>query len=248
MMIAFFRFYVFLVLCFFLVLSSPARANFMVYPMSALLPSGESTVLRIYSKKNDIQYIRLSVKKVMNPATRLEHEVPVKSWEADSLIASPQKIILPAGSSKAVRLNLISSPAAETLYRVYFESVNADGSLAAGKKIQGAPEMKVSLNIAYAALIRVLPETVINSLQVVKSGDRSIKIKNAGNVRAAVTGLAFCKKNEMSNDCQKINYRRYIYPQQESESSFSYQDGYHWALINILGENDKEERIALPIE
>lgn len=219
----------------------------MVYPMSAILPHGESTVLRVYSKKNDIQYIRLSVKKVMNPATRQEHEVPVKSWEADSLIASPQKIILPAGSSKAVRLNLISSPATETLYRVYFESVNADGSLAAGEKIQGKPEVNVSLNIAYAALIRVLPETVINSLQVVKSGERSINIKNAGNVRAAVTGLAFCKKNEMSNDCQKINYRRYLYPQQESESRFSYEDGYHWVLINTLGENDKEDRIALPI-
>ena len=233
---------------FFLLTALPASANFMVYPMSTKLSADNNTVLRAFSKKAETQYLKLSVKKFINPGTAQEHEVLSQSWDRESLIASPTKFILPAGSSKAVRLNQTTPPSEETLYRVYFESVNANESLAAEDKTQQQPNINLSLNISYAALVRVLPENITFGLSALKDNGK-IAIKNTGNIRAGITSIAFCKSNEITKECHKVKYRRYIYPQQRSETKFTQPDGFNWLLITLKEEKVRgaDKIISLPL-
>ena len=90
--------------CLFIMFIPYASANFMVYPVSTVLPGDGSSVIRVYSKSGDILYIKSRVVKIINPGTPEEKEVNVSNWQENGIIVSPARIIVPAGENRAVRL------------------------------------------------------------------------------------------------------------------------------------------------
>ncbi|WP_045449953.1 fimbrial protein [Citrobacter sp. S-77] len=192
-----------------LVISFGTCANFIIYPISKDIHGGGSELIRIYSKSTDTQYIKIYAKRIINPGTREESEVDVANWK-DGMVVTPRLIILPAGSSKSVRLTQVKNPAVEEVYRVYFESVKPDKKedITENKSIK----TDLSVNIIYAALVRALPETTKVHVNASVSPEKSIVINNAGNIRVGVKDIYFCRIAKMGNDCVKKSYNKNIYP------------------------------------
>ena len=197
-----------------LLISQGVHANYMVYPMSESIKAGENKTLKVFSKSPDNQFIKITVKKILNAGTEHEFEEIVKNWDPDSLIVSPSKIILSGGGSKVIRLTQVDPPSEEKLYRVYFEGVrsnNENDKLDTESKKTNAT---LSVNIILAALVRVLPETEKMKVTV-NTKPENITIKNSGNVRVGIKSLNYCSGMKLDKNCKNQVVNRYIYPQQE---------------------------------
>lgn len=191
------------------VISFGTRANFMIYPISKDIHGGGSELIRIYSKSTDTQYIKIYAKRITNPGTREESEVDVANWK-DGMVVTPGRLILPAGSSKSVRLTQVKTPATEEVYRVYFESVKPEKKeyITENKSLK----TDLSVNIIYAALVRALPENPKVHVNASVSPEKNIVINNAGNIRVGVKDIYFCRIATVGNDCVKKSYNKNIYP------------------------------------
>ncbi|HEO8950672.1 TPA: fimbrial protein, partial [Escherichia coli] len=183
--------FLFLVL---LLFSFVANANFMIYPISKDVHEGGSDIIRVYSKSAETQYIKIYTKKIINPGSQNEQEVDSSNWK-EGLVVSPVKLILPAGSSKSVRLTQIKKIDYEEVYRIYFESVSPQKKEHEGniKKLN----TELSVNIIYAALIRVLPENKKMSANASINTNGNIIVNNTGNVRIGIKNIYFCKGEEI---------------------------------------------------
>lgn len=227
-----------------MIVSFPALANFMVYPMSSTVVAGNDSLIRVYSKSEATQYIRINVKKIVNPATETEKEENVQSWNENNLIASPNKIILPAGGSKAVRMTQIEPPENEVLYRVYFESVSAEPDKKEVEVGNGKTKASLSLNIVFAALVRVLPKKVNIALEA-KLDESKIILKNIGNVRAGVQKISLCNNDKINSECSTIDLNKFIYPKAENKIPIAFGKKFSWVIVQI--KKDDGEKITLPL-
>ena len=165
-----------------------ASANMTVSPMKMSV-GGESNapgVIRVFSKSEETQYIKVYVKRVLDPAMPDEREEDAVAWNGKELVVSPAKFALPAGASRAVRVINFAPPEKEEVYRVYFEGVDApqddDSSGNAGDR--GA---KVSVNVVWGALVRARPAKAAPDFKRVGN-----MLHNTGNTRIAVSVWGKC--------------------------------------------------------
>ncbi|MBN1087306.1 fimbrial protein [Erwinia aphidicola] len=106
------------------VISGPVNAAMYVYPMEASLGESGASQIRVISQDNDVQFVMVKLKKIVNPGTNKENEIDSDMSDAAQLIVTPQKIALAAGGERVVRLVSVNLPQKETTWRVYFEGVN----------------------------------------------------------------------------------------------------------------------------
>ncbi len=227
------------VLFFFLFfVSFVAKANFMVYPISKDIKEGGSEVIRVYSKSKDVQYIKVYAKKVMNPGTKEEYEADTSNWEG-GLVVTPNRVILPGGSSKSVRLSQLKTPNVEEVYRVYFESVKPEKQEIASES--KSLKTDLSINIIYAALVRVLPKDNKVNVNISYSPENNILINNAGNVRFGIKDILFCKSSTINNDCVKKSYNKNVYPGGSFDTLFSKNDFLHVFIATDKNDVNREK-------
>lgn len=195
-------------------LAGTAAANMTVYPM-ALSVGGDGTAssqIRVYSKSPEIQYVKVSVKKVLAPATEHEREEPVANWDGEGIVVSPQKFALAAGGSRAVRLVNLSTPESEVLYRVYFEPTTApqDADGAAPDKVEG----ELSVTLVWGVLVRALPKQLRPAFAVPAPGTH---LHNTGNVRISLLELGRCRAGaaQAQDDCEWQKVNKNVYPAQQ---------------------------------
>lgn len=185
------------------------QANMTVYPMATgLNDKGEGSV-RIISKSTDVQFVKATVFKINHPASPDEAEVAVSSGDAASLIVIPSRFVVPAGSSKLVRLVIMDPAQKETMYRVKFEGVSAldtDTVMPLDNKV----DTHLSVNLVWGVLVSVPPAVPVVNLAL--SPDHGSLINN-GNQRVKITGVGFCKKNDKDNQCIWNNENKNIFPQ-----------------------------------
>jgi Mat/Ecp fimbriae periplasmic chaperone len=187
-----------------------ASANMTVYPMSLAIDTArvQATQIRVYSKSDQTQYVKVSVKKVLAPATDREHEVVVGVAEGDGLVVSPQKFVLSGGASHVVRLISLARPPQETLYRVYFEPVSAFD--AATDDGASATKGDVSINLVWGVLVRILPAAPRPRLEV----PAPTEIDNRGNVRVGVLEVGRCAEGRVPESCVWHKVNSSVYPGQ----------------------------------
>lgn len=175
-------------------------ANISVYPMVMNMNGGtEDTSLQVSSKENKTQYIRVTVKRIVHPATPEEREESVTADER-GLIVSPPKFILPANTHYKVRLMRLNPSEQEETWRVYFESIPAPS------ETQGElpDKTQVNINFIWGALVRIMPTQTDAKLGLNHNGRQ---LFNAGNMHLNILRVAQC-----TSVCswQPINKR--IYP------------------------------------
>lgn len=174
-------------------------ANLTVYPISADIgPGQEATTLQVLSKSPQTQYVRVGVKRILNPATPRETEVDVDSQQG--LVVSPDKFALPAGATRTVRLISLATPQQEEAWRVYFEPV-ASLSEDEAPATQNA---QVNLNLVWGVLVRLRP--AVAQPQLARSADGS-QLLNPGNVRLGVLKVGHC-----TPACRWQQIDRSVYP------------------------------------
>lgn len=216
-----------------------------VYPMEVSVSNNKgSNLLKVVSQDNDVKFIKVSIKKILQPGTPQENEKAVESSDTTDLIITPQKIALSPSSERVVRVISLNPPEKETTWRVYFESVNDDNFIQQqfdnGKKTAAA---SIGVNVVWGALIHVAPINAKVSLNITRKGG---KILNNGTIRVQIKELGIC---ENSDKCQWKKLAATIYPDTETRLdgiTFNKDTLYRIKYFNWVTE--KNEEISLSQE
>ena len=190
-------------------LSLPVSANVSVSPIASVI-GGEQppvSVIRVASQSPHTQYVEVSVRRLVDPATETEDEVPVDIADGDGLIASPARFVLAGGATRLVRVVALSRPAQETVYRVYFRPISA----AEDTPVDDAPgEFTPDLQVSFVwgALVRVAPARAASGIARTEDNAR---LKNTGNVRLQVDAVGHCT-GATDATCQWHDVARSVYP------------------------------------
>ncbi|MBC3377657.1 fimbrial protein [Serratia fonticola] len=225
----------------FIVFSSVAIANMSIYPMNVELGETGATQIRVISQSDVVQFVKVTEKQIINPGTPQEKEVSVDGFAKNSLVITPQKLAISAGSQRLVRLVAVELPEKETTWRVYFEGVPELEDSAAGAEPQ-TTSTKVGISLVWGALVHVAPKKVVASLRL---DARRGLVTNDGTLRMPLREVGVC---DQAGACQWQKETATIYPGTEIKvPSLIVQPGkkykaryYHWLKKAV-------EEIDLPI-
>lgn len=184
-----------------------AHAHMSVTPMM-LSVAGETNApgqIRVSSQSAQTQYVKVSIKRLVDPATDQEREEDVTSWSGRDVVVSPMKFVLPAGASRAVRVISMNAPQQDEAYRVYFEGVSGeeDEIAAVGDKINA----QVSVNVVWGVLVRAGAKRSQPQIERVSN-----VLRNTGNTRVGLMAAGNCSPAKDDDACHWHTIERSIYP------------------------------------
>ncbi|WMT15638.1 fimbrial protein [Serratia fonticola] len=223
------------------VFSGGALANMSIYPMSVDVGETGATQIRVMSQSDAVQFVKVTEKQIINPGTPQETEVSVEGFAKNSLVITPQKLAISAGSQRLVRLVAVELPEKETTWRVYFEGVPELEDSAAASEPQ-TTSTKVGISLVWGALVHVAPKKVVTSLRL--DAPRGLVI-NDGTLRMPLREVGVC---DLAGACHWQKETATVYPDTELKvPSLTVQPGkkykaryYHWLKKTV-------EEIDLPI-
>ncbi len=223
------------------IFSGGALANMSIYPMSVELGETGATQIRVMSQSDAVQFVKVTEKQIINPGTPQEKEVSVAGFAKNSLVITPQKLAISAGSQRLVRLVAVELPEKETTWRVYFEGVPELEDSAAASEPQ-TTSTKVGISLVWGALVHVAPKKVVTSLRL--DASRGLVI-NDGTLRMPLREVGIC---DQAGACHWQKETATIYPGTELKvASLMARPGkkykaryYHWLKKAV-------EEIDLPI-
>lgn len=221
--------------------SGAALANMSIYPMNVEVGETGATQIKVMSQSDAVQFVKVTEKQIINPGTAQEKEVSVEGFAKNSLVITPQKLAISAGSQRVVRLVAVELPEKETTWRVYFEGVPELGDSAAVAESQ-TPTTKVGISLVWGALVHVAPKMVVASLRL--DAARGLVI-NDGTLRMPLREVGVC---DLAGACHWQKETATIYPGTELKvDSLVARPGkkykarfYHWLKKSV-------EEIDLPV-
>ena len=201
--------------------STQAIANVTISPIASVISADQPqvSVIRVTSQSPQTQYVDVSVRRIVDPASESEQEVPVSLVDGAGLVASPAKFVLAGGTTRLVRVVSLGRPDIETAYRVYFRpvasrgDVDQDGGAGGNSGDSGdssSIEPDVHVSFVWGALVRVAPANA--SVGLARSDD-NLHVKNTGNVRVHVREMGVCAAGAQ-NTCDWRQVGRSVYPGQ----------------------------------
>ena len=169
--------------------SSLARAEgeLMVMPASLKVYNNHEHTVNVKNRGDAPLYLSISLQKVMNPGVSPEIKQPLSALTHPGILASPDKLTLGPGQSRAISLKSLVEPEAETLYRLYIVPVRS-------MAVEGAPEDKItapmSVSIGYGVLVRHMPPPAKQQTGWTHrcTGD-GVTLENTGNISLQVSEL-----------------------------------------------------------
>ena len=224
--------------CAFFAQVNSASCAMYIYPMEVEVGMKGASQIKVISQDNDVQFIKVNLKKIEQPGTAQEHEQSIDKTNASGLVITPEKIALSASGQRVVRLVSIIPPKKETTWRAYFESVNESNFISLpGSENNSSKTASVGVNVVWGALIHVAPEKIITSLKIV---DDTGKVINDGTIRISIDELGVCDK---SGQCQWKKLSSTVYPDTVVNLqgiSFDKNKEYHIKYNNwITGKNEE---------
>lgn len=209
--------------------------------MNVELGETGATQIRVMSQSDSVQFVKVTEKQIINPGTKQETEVSVEGFAKNSLVITPQKLAISAGSQRLVRLVALELPEKETTWRVYFEGVPELEDNAAATEPQ-TTSTKVGISLVWGALIHVAPKKAVASLRL--DTKRGVVI-NDGTLRIPLREVGVC---DPAGACQWKKETTTVYPDTELKvASLIVQPGkkYKARFYNWL--KKAVEEIDLPI-
>lgn len=154
--------------------------------------------VKVSNTGEDVMYVQLEVFKVKNPGTENEERIKVDNPRELKLIATPNKLIIPPGGQKLIRIvNLDQDNETERVYRINVTPIlpplQEDTS-------------QLRIVVAYQILTIVQPNNPDSSLEVDKNG-KSITFQNNGNSNVLLSEGSQCKPGE-NDKCEELPSRR----------------------------------------
>lgn len=225
------------IFCFFMTADSVAAMY--VYPMEASLDDKGTRQLTLLSKDDDVQFVKVTLKRIENPGTPQEREVVSDIGGDTGIAVVPSKIALAAGSERIVRIVSMLPPEKETTWRIYFESVdkNTFTSEVTGKSPNKDISTRVGVNIIWGVLLHVPPQ---NAMVSIKYRPGTSEILNDGTVRLPLKEIGICDKY---GNCKWQNKVKTIYPDMHIIlKGFTFRQGeyYRFRYTDVTTGNMKE--------
>ncbi|BDS24970.1 fimbrial protein [Enterobacter asburiae] len=194
------------------------------------------------SKSDDIQFIRVKQKKILNPGTPLEKEIDVPAWQEGGIVVTPEKFALSAGAMRVVRLVSLVPPSKESTWRIYFEGVNQPDSIALREQGHSAALAKIGVNIIWGALVHIAPAENHISLALDRTHGSLI---NKGTLRVPLKEIGICDEKDK---CHWLKEEATIYPETERNlKSFSQPQGIKYKFRYFNWINKTTEEAELPV-
>lgn len=196
------------------------------------------------SQSDEVQFVKVTEKQVVNPGTKHEEEISVDGFNQNSLVITPQKLAISAGSQRLVRLVALELPEKETVWRVYFEGVSepelGDASASASKQTTST---KVGISLVWGALVHIAPKKPVVSL---KLDAQSGQVINDGTLRVPLREVGIC---DLAGACNWKKETTTVYPSTELKvATLIAQPGkrykaryYHWLKKTV-------EEIDVPVK
>ena len=157
-------------------------------------------------------YVEIIPSEVVNPGTPEERREVIKNPRDAGLLVTPNKLIVPPGASKMVRLVKLGNSPKERVYRVSAKPVI--GGL-------DADQSGVKVMIGYELLAIVYPVVPEADLLVERTG-RVLTVSNHGNANVLMREGFQCQQPEQPKDqCTPLPGRR-IYPGNQWELELPY--------------------------
>lgn len=210
-----------------------------VYPMEVTIGKEGAAELKVISQSTSPAFIKVSVKRIVNPGTNNEREVDADFTHEDSVVTTPPKLIIPAGGERSIKVVSLSAPVNEGTWRVYVEEVSA--SEFSNTKNQSDIEANVGVNITWGVLLHVLPVVEKKELRIAESKK---EIVNTGSVRVTIDSIEECKASQVCS-WHALN-RPTIYPGERiSVPNMNFKNGYKYRAKVIQVVSRKTETIDL---
>ena len=152
----------------------------------------------INSSKTETLFVNVEVLEVTDPGTDKETRIVVDDPSKIGLIASPNRVILPPGNRRLVRLvNLFPAEDQERIFRVNFSPV-------AGESDQKG----VKILVGYQTLIIVRPEKTMFDLVGKREGN-TLTLTNNSNTNVYLSNMRQCEDKESEECTDYIENRLY---------------------------------------
>lgn len=166
--------------------AAPVSANLDVHPMRVHVDAGRATSIRVQAQSPRTQYVRVTVKRVVAPATEAEHEVDAPPGDAAALVVTPAMFALAGGGSRLVRAIALAPVVEETAFRVYFEGVRAEDAAPPADAAEVA-NATIGVSLVWGVLVNLLPA---DGRVEMRLADGSLH--NLGTLRLGIRRIEHC--------------------------------------------------------
>lgn len=154
--------------------------------------------VKVSNTGDEVIYIQVEVFNVLNPGTPEEERVKVTNPKELKLIATPNKMVIPAGGQKLVRIvNLQTNNKTERIYRINVTPIVAPLS---------EETSKLRIIVAYQILTIIQPISPRAELLATRSGN-VVRFENRGSSNILLSEGSQCKPHD-STACEDLPSRR----------------------------------------
>ena len=165
---------------------------------------GETTRqdVEVYNAGDKPLYVEVTPTVVIAPGEANEDRRPIADPRADGLLVTPNKLIVPPGGTKAVRLVKMGNTPHERVYRVAFKPVVSG--------VQ-AEQSGLKIMIGYEVLAIVYPNNKKPELVFERTG-QALTVRNVGNTNVLLReGMQCATEKMLPEECTSVTGRR-MYP------------------------------------
>ena len=187
--------------------TATAQANMLLSNVIVHFEPGKPTRqdVEITNAGTDPMYVDIEPTRVLEPGTENESRVKITDPRADGLLVTPNKMILPPGATKVIRLVKIGAATEERVYRITAKPV------AAGVE---AEQSGLKIMVGYEILAIVYPNEPLPNLEVARTGQNMV-MRNNGNTNILLReGYQCATKDQPLEECDNLPARR-LYPGNE---------------------------------
>ncbi len=185
---------------------SPASANMVL--SEAILHFEPGKPLRkdieVENPSSENLYIEITPSVVVEPGTENEKRQPINDPRESGLLVTPNKLVVPPGGRKLVRLvSLKALGEEERVYRVTFKPVVGELE---------TEQIGIKILVGYEVLVLMQPATPEPNL-VAKRNGKTLSFMNEGNTNVLLREGKQCPKGSSADDenCESLGGRR-LYP------------------------------------
>jgi P pilus assembly chaperone PapD len=168
---------------------------------------GEATRqdIEVYNSGDTPLYVEVQPTVVLSPGEDGEDRIPITDPREAGLLVTPNKLIVPAGASKSVRLVKLANSPNERVFRIAIKPVTAGVE---------AEQSGLKIMIGYEVLAIIYPNNPQPNLEVNRQG-RQLHISNVGNSNVLLREGYQCQTpDQPREECAQIPGRR-MYPGNE---------------------------------
>ena len=156
----------------------------------------------IFNPADEPLYVQIEPTQVLSPGETAEDRAPITDPRQAGLLVTPNKLIIPPGESKLVRMVKLANSPTEKVYRIGAKPI-----------VSGleAEQSGVKILIGYEVLAIVYPNNVKPELVVEREG-RQMTVRNEGNTNVLMReGFQCVTPDTPKEDCTPVAGRR-MYP------------------------------------